>query len=182
MSSVEAAPAQLKQFALVSYISGPLGDFLDRLRLELVPDCSPHAHVTLLPPRPICGCASEAADELRNLTRRFPNFDVELGAVEIFPVSKVVYIGLKRGEEELHRMYEALNQGAVHYREPYPYHPHITLVQNVIPDQVPHMFDVAQKRWAEYRGPRTFSVRTLDFVKNLYGSCWKDLANIDLLS
>jgi len=182
MSSVEAPSVQLKQFALVSYIPGRLGKFLDRLRLNLVPDCSPHAHVTVLPPRPICGCASKAADELRKLARRFPSFNVELGSVEMFPVSKVVYIGLRQGEEELHRMYEVLNQGAVRYREPYPYHPHITLVQNVDPQQVPRMFDLAQKRWEEYKGPRNFPVRTLDFVKNLHGSCWKDLASIDLIS
>lgn len=180
MSSVEAPPALLKPFALVSYIPDPLGSFLDDLRLELVPDCSPHAHITVLPPRPINGCADEAAEELRDLSRRFPGFEVELGDVEMFRQSKVIYVGLRRGELELHRMYRALNQGSVSYCEPYPYHPHITLVQNVEPERVPPMFKIAQQRWAEYRGPRTFQVNVLDFVKNLQGSCWKDLASIHL--
>jgi len=180
MSSVEAPPLQLKPFALVSYIPDPLGTFLDDLRLELVPDCSPHAHVTVLPPRPIQGCADEAAEQLRDLSQRFPEFQVELGDVEMFPQSKVIYIGLRRGELELHRMYRALNQGAVSFSEPYPYHPHITLVQNVMPERVPSMFEIAKQRWAEYTGPRTFVVHILDFVKNLQGSCWKDLASIEL--
>jgi len=180
MSSVQAPPAQLKQFALVSYIPHPLGTFLDDLRLELVPNCSPHAHVTILPPRPIHGCADEAAGELNALATRFADFEVELGDVEIFPQSKVIYIGLLRGELELHRMYRALNQGAVSYCEPYPYHPHVTLVQNVDADLVPPMFQMAKQRWAEYAGPRTFSLHAMDFVKNLEGSCWKDLASIRL--
>ena len=40
----------LSQFALVSYIADPLAGFLDDLRVELTPDCNPHAHVTILPP------------------------------------------------------------------------------------------------------------------------------------
>ncbi len=183
MSSVEAPPAPLlKQFALVSYIPDPLGTFLDNLRLELVPNCSPHAHVTVLPPRPIHGCAEEAAAELEILSRHFRGFEVELGEVEMFPESKVVYIGLRRGEQELRSLYRELNRGAVDFREPYPYHPHITIVQNVEPEKVARMFDLASQRWKEYTGPRTFPVHTLDFVKNLAGSCWKDLASIDLCS
>jgi len=182
MSSVEAPPAQLNQFALVSYIPDPLGAFLDGLRLELVPGCCPHAHVTVLPPRPIQSCADEAAEELRDLSRRFTDFEVEFGDVEMFRQSKVVYIGIKQGELELHRMYRELNQGAVSYCEPFPYHPHLTLVQNVESDLVPGMFDLATQRWAEYEGPRKFALHTLDFVKNLQGSCWKDLASIHLHS
>ena len=44
----------LSQFALVAYIPDPLGRFLDDLRVELTPDCKPRAHVTILPPRPLC--------------------------------------------------------------------------------------------------------------------------------
>ena len=182
MSTVEAPPAQLKQFALVSYIPDPLGTFLDDLRLELVPDCSPHAHVTVLPPRPIQACAEEAAEELRDVSQPFADFEVELGEVEMFPQSKVIYVAIKRGEIELHRMYRAMNQGVVSFCEPFPYHPHITLVQNVEPELVLPMFEVAKKRWAEYDGPRAFRVCMLDFVKNLQGTCWKDLASIRLHS
>src|SRR5260370_41094288 len=101
------------QFALVSYIPDPLGNFLDRLRLDLVPGCSPHAHVTVLPPRPISADESQAADELIEMAENFSGFDIELGRVEIFPVSKVIYIGIARGERELKEMYRALNRGAL---------------------------------------------------------------------
>ena len=180
MSTVEAPPAQLNQFALVTYVPNPLGTFLDDLRLELVPGCSPHAHVTVLPPRPIQSCAQEAAKELREVSHPFADFEVELGEVEMFPQSKVVYIAIKRGELQLHRMYRALNQGAVSFCEPFHYHPHITLVQNVEPELVSPMFEMAKKRWSQYQESRAFWVHKLDFVKNLQGTCWKDLASIHL--
>lgn len=168
------------QFALVSYIPDPLGNFLDRLRLELVPGCSPHAHVTILPPRPICADEGQAAEELSEIAENFSGFDIELGEVEIFPVSKVVYIGISRGEPELREMYRALNRGAVAFREPFPYHPHVTLAQNFPLASLDGLAEIATRRWREYRQKRCFFVHSLDFVKNLDGNCWKDLANIQL--
>jgi 2'-5' RNA ligase len=168
------------QFALVSYIPDPLGNFLDRLRLDLVPGCSPHAHVTVLPPRPISADESQAADELMEMAENFSGFDIELGRVEIFPVSKVIYIGIARGEPELKEMYRALNRGAVSYREPFPYHPHVTLAQNFAIASLEEMAAAATRTWDNYRNSRTFPVNSLDFVKNLQGNCWTDLANIQL--
>jgi 2'-5' RNA ligase len=168
------------QFALVSYIPDPLGIFLDRLRLELVPGCSPHAHVTILPPRPICASELQAAAELLENAEQFPAFEVELAEVEIFPVSKVVYIGLARGERELREMYRTLNRGAVFFREPFPYHPHVTLAQNFALDELERISETARRRWREYRHTRQFGVESLDFVRNLYGSHWTDLASIHL--
>ena len=50
---------RMNLYALVSYIPGALGEFLDRLREELVAGCDPHAHITALPPRPIAGPVGE---------------------------------------------------------------------------------------------------------------------------
>jgi len=60
-----AAWDRINSFALVSYIPEPLAGFLDRLRQELVPDCFLRAHVTILPPRPICSPPGEAWDLVR---------------------------------------------------------------------------------------------------------------------
>jgi hypothetical protein len=38
----------------------------------------------------------------------------------------------------------------------------------------------AGHRWDSYRQSRKFPVNSLDFVKNLQGNCWTDLANIQL--
>jgi 2'-5' RNA ligase len=168
------------QFALVSYIPDPLGNFLDRLRLDLVPGCSPHAHVTVLPPRPICAEEGQAADELMEMAENFSGFDIELGEVEIFPVSKVIFIGIARGERELKEMYKALNRGAVAYREPFPYHPHVTLAQCFPLENLDQLANQATQQWHDYRQSRSFPVHSLDFVKNIQGSRWADLANIQL--
>lgn len=168
------------QFALVSYIPDPLGNFLDRLRLDLVPGCSPHAHVTILPPRPMSGDESQAADELMENAENFSGFEVELGNVEVFPVSKVIYISIARGERELKEMYRALNRGLLAYQEPFPYHPHITLAQNFPLENLDELAVAARHSWENYHSSRIFPVHSLDFVKNLRGACWIDLADIQL--
>src|ERR1035438_9490908 len=53
MLSQIPAEERLNVFALVIYIHDPLGSFLDDLRRQLVPGCNPHAHVSVLPPRPL---------------------------------------------------------------------------------------------------------------------------------
>jgi len=180
MGCSNGAITSANQFALVSYIPDPLGKFLDRLRLDLVPGCSPHAHVTVLPPRPICASEVQAAGELMEIAENFAGFDIELGHVEIFPVSKVIYIGISRGERELKEMYRALNRGAVSYREPFPYHPHVTLAQNFPLELLDDLTVKARQRWKHCRYSRSFAVHSLDFVKNLHGCGWTDLANIQV--
>jgi len=180
MGCSNGAKTPANQFALVSYIPDPLGNFLDRLRLDLVPGCSPHAHVTVLPPRPICADEVQAADELMEIAENFSGFDIELGEVEIFPVSKVIFIGIARGERELREMYRALNRGAVAYREPFPYHPHVTLAQNFPLEDLEHLSAQASQQWEQCSHSRSFPVHSLDFVKNIRGAMWVDLANIQL--
>src|SRR4051794_19474862 len=99
-----AGTEKLNQFALVIYIPDPLAAFLDELRLELVAGCMPRAHVTVLPPRPLQNV--EAALEMaRSLAPEFPPFDIELGGVEIFPKTNVIYIGLRLGRDEMRAMH-----------------------------------------------------------------------------
>src|SRR5437870_1108299 len=94
----------VNQFALVSYIPDPLGKFLDILRLRLAPECRPHAHVTILPPRPIKGPVERAEAELRDAAVQFHSFEVKLGNIEMFDTTEVIYIGVERGGSELREM------------------------------------------------------------------------------
>src|SRR5260370_25314353 len=121
----------LNCFALVSYLPEPLRGYLDRLRCELVPECHAKAHVTVLPPRPLAVSAEQAGRELNHALGDFAPFEVELGLISIFPDTQVIFIELARGAGELRRMHTALNAGAVQFREPFPYHPHITLAQQI---------------------------------------------------
>src|SRR5207302_3267336 len=77
-------------FALVIYVPDPLGRFLDDLRRELVPHYNPHAHVSVLPPRSLSVAWETASGQARALTESWAAFDVELAAVEVFPVTDVI--------------------------------------------------------------------------------------------
>jgi len=167
-------------FALVIYIPGSLGCFLDDLRRELVPHYNPHAHVSVLPPRPLAVSWQAASDEARALTEAWTPFEIELTGLQIFPVTEVIYLEVGAGASDLRRMHEAMNAGALEFQEPFPYHPHITLAQEVPHADVPAAHELACRRWSEYRGRRTFLVEHAVFVQNTVTDCWVDLAEYSL--
>ncbi len=170
----------INSFALVTYISGRLGEFVDDLRRELVPACTPRAHVTILPPRPIAVSPDEAWDYIYPAIRDFPAFEVKTAPVEIFDCTSVIFISLATGREELRRMHDALNRGPVGFAEPYTYHPHITLAQDLRPEDVAQILETAKARWAEYSGERSFSADSVTFVQNTACNRWLDLAHCQL--
>ncbi len=166
----------LDTFALVSYIPEPLAGFLDQLRCELVPNCFLRAHVTILPPRSLAASPEKAWTELREAAYRLKPVDITLNGVEIFPVSDVIYIAIAEGREELKGMHDALNIGKLAYKEPFPYHPHVTLAQNLKTDEVDELGRAARQRWNEYKGSKSFRVETITFVQNTKWHGWVDLA------
>src|ERR1700687_845742 len=119
------AEQRLNVFALIIYIPDPLGRFLDDLRRELVPGCDPHAHVSVLPPRPLAVDWQVASRPVRALTEGGAPFQIELGRIEIFPGTDVIFIEVGPGSSELFRMHDAMNTGALAFQEPFEYHPHI---------------------------------------------------------
>jgi 2'-5' RNA ligase len=166
---------RLNQFALVTYIPDPLGQFLDELRLELAPQCNPHAHVSVLPPRPISKPWQEVVERLRTLTGEFAPFEVEAGEIAIFPVTSVIYIEIARGAGNLHAMHRVLADHDLAFPEKFEYHPHITLAQELDLADVPAAQATAVRRWKEYTGPRTFRADRVMFVQNTNSNCWVDL-------
>jgi 2'-5' RNA ligase len=131
--------------------------------------------VTILPPRPICSTPEAAWKTVRTLAPRFAPFDVELTEVEVFPVSDVIHIGIGRGREDLERLHAELNADGLKFAEPYPYHPHITLAQELKGDEVDELARVARTRWAESTVPKTFRVDEVFFVQNTRRKQWLDL-------
>lgn len=168
----------LSQFALVAYIPQPLGRLLDDLRLELTPGCRPRAHVTVLPPRPLHHEVSETVHQLEEELRGAAPFRVELGDIRIFDTSHVVYLGVTHGYTELLQLYGALNCDCLSYAEPFPYHPHITLAQNVSAEDAARLAATATERWAAYRGPRGFEVASLSFVQQVAPNIWADVVQV----
>jgi 2'-5' RNA ligase len=165
---------------LVIYIPDPLGRFLDELRQELVPSCNPHAHVSVLPPRPLAVDWSVAAGQVRSLTGAWAPFEIELTDIGIFPLTDVIYIQLGAGAAELSRMHTAMNSGSLGFREPFPYHPHVTLAQEIPAGEVDSVCEMAVERWRDYRGLRSFRAGRAAFVQNALQNCWIDLAEYSL--
>jgi len=171
---------RLNVFALVIYIADPLGRFLDDLRRELAPDYNPHAHVSVLPPRPLAVDWPDASEQARSLTEGWTPFDVELTEIEIFPVTNVVYLEVGKGGAELKSMHDAMNSGHLGFNEPFRYHPHVTLGQEIPPAQVADIQELARTRWREFRGDRTFRADRTTFVQSTLRNCWIDLAEYSL--
>ena len=166
---------RVNSFAVVTYIPDPLAGFLDRLRQELVPNCFLRAHVTVLPPRAISSTPEEAWHVVQALVPSFAPFEIEMTDVEVFPVSDVIYIHIGAGYKELQQMHDVLNVDGLRCRESFPYEPHVTLAQDLKPDEVDELTRVARERWAEYSISRKFSVEKLLFVQNTRRNQWIDL-------
>ena len=167
--------SSINSFALVSYLPEPLAGFLDRLRNELVPRCDSKAHVTVLPPRPLVVNPDEAWRELVDALHDVQPIHVELGRVEVFPVSQVLYLSVTTGHNELKRLHNALNHGRLSFEEPFTYHPHITLAQDLEPQHVAAAVELANTRWREFGHARDFTVNRLTFVQNTLENRWMDL-------
>lgn len=171
---------RLNLFALVIYVPDPLGEFLDGLRRELVPHDNPHAHVSVLPPRPLRVDWSVASAEVRALTDSWTPFDIELTNIETFPVTDVVYIELGAGASDLRRMHTAMNRNLLDFVEPFEYHPHLTLAQEIAHENVSQVRDLAARRWREYSGPRRFRAERAVLVQNTLNHHWIDLVEYAL--
>ena len=171
---------RLNVYALVIYIPDPLGGFLDDLRRELVPSYNPHAHVSVLPPRSLAVDWQAASEQARSIIESRPPFDVELTRLDMFPVTEVLYLEVGAGASQLREMNHAMNAGALHFPEPFVYHPHITLAQEVRHEDVPALSEMAKRRWQEYGGSRVFRAERAVFVQNTIDNLWIDLAEYSL--
>jgi 2'-5' RNA ligase len=180
MASDPRSGERINLFSLVTYLPEPLGSFIDQLRGELVPGCSLRAHVTVLPPRPLSRPADEVGARIRSALEEFDPFELRLGDVEIFTMSSVVYLALAKGIDDMRCLHDALNADAAPFAEPFPFHPHVTLAQQISPDQVPDVFEHARYRWAEFSHKRSFLVDHATFVQAINLYCWVDLEDCPL--
>jgi 2'-5' RNA ligase len=171
---------RLNIFALVVYIPDPLGRFLDDLRRELTPPCNPHAHVSVLPPRPLNVDWRTASADARAVLEACPAFDVELTETYKFDGTDVIYLGVGAGARELQRLHSAMCEGALCFDEPFAYCPHVTLAQEFPHDRVGEVEEIARRRWREFRGERRFRVERAVFVQNTVPNRWIDLAEYEL--
>ncbi|HEY1676923.1 MAG TPA: 2'-5' RNA ligase family protein [Candidatus Sulfotelmatobacter sp.] len=173
----------LPRYALVAYVKGPTGEFVEDLRAELhsEPGRTPFvAHLTILPPRTLSGSESSAIQLLEHVCGEEDPFGVTLGAVETFiPVTPTVFIRVET-PAEMNQLHARLNTDVLACREEWPYIPHLTIAKMSSEQAAVEAFDLARRRWEQYSGSRRVLLEKLTFVREDAQNCWSDLAPIQL--
>ena len=181
---------QKLRYALVAYVRGAAGEFVENLRRELHPDL-PHlaAHLTILPPRPLQGTESSALQVLERICSEQEPFEVTLGGVGSFiPVTPTVYIRVDGAAECMCALHQRLNIEALTFHEEWPYIPHLTIAKMGSEPLAQRAFETARERWSQYAGSRRILLEGLTFVREDVReglgqgapSCWIDLAPVPL--
>jgi hypothetical protein len=170
------------RYALVAYVTDPVGEFVERLRRELHPEL-PHlpAHLTVLPPRDLPAGEAHAREVLEEICSHIEPFEVMLGEVETFiPVTPTVFIrvGYAHRMCELHSQLNATQ--ILGSKEEWLYLPHMTIVKMSTEAQAQAAYLMARRRWAEFEGNRSVLVKELVFVREEYANCWVDVAGVPL--
>jgi 2'-5' RNA ligase len=167
-------------YALIGFIPGALGEYLDSLRQQLVPGCSFRAHVTILPPRLLRGVPEDLSADLARRLQATDALDIGVGEVEIFPSTNVVYVGIEAGREALNRVHNQLARGTFESEEPYPFHPHITLAQEFPAAQLDELVARAAVLWEEWKKERRFILERLSFVRGVDLCTWESISEHEL--
>ena len=171
-------------YAVIAYLPGALGRFVDELRKRLNPNyASWLAHVTWLTPRPLLLPPAEIVTRLREHCSRQEPFDVAIGGVSTFwPANGVVYLEFSRGAEQLRELHGSANAGPLSHAEPFPYVPHVTIAQELDEVTTQRAFDEASQQWLRYQGPTSFRIESFFLVQQVSNARWRNLAPIPLSS
>ena len=177
---------QKLRYALVAYVTGAAGEFVENLRRELHPEL-PHlaAHLSILPPRLLQGSESSALQMLERICSEAEPFEVSLGDVETFiPVTPTVYIRVDRAASRMCDLHSRLNTEALAFREEWPYIPHLTIAKMNAEEPAQRAFQMAREAWTSYTGGRRILLERLTFVREDprpgATNCWIDLAPVTL--
>jgi 2'-5' RNA ligase len=171
---------QSPRYALVAYVRGPAGEFVENLRRELHPDLPLlAAHLTILPPRPLQGTEASAIQTLERLCGEEEPFHVTLGTVETFiPVTPTVYIRVDACAPRMSELHSKLNTEVLAYKEEWPYIPHLTIAKMGAEASAQTAFEIARAQWQRYSGIRRILLDRLTFVREESPNCWIDLAPV----
>jgi 2'-5' RNA ligase len=169
----------INSFALVSYIPGRLGDFITRLRQDLVPGCVARSHVSILPPRSLNIDAQVAAEQIRKGLAPFSSFQLDMPRIRVFEQTSVIFCEIGIGREELFELHAAMNVNGLYFDEPFDYHPHVTLAQGLMPETLPAVYEKATRWWKD-APPSQVTIETVTFVQNSVENIWIDLEECEL--
>ena len=168
----------INSYAIVAYISNPLAAFIDRLRQEVTPNCPHHAHITILPPRPLYVDKGQAIEQCRDIVSRFEAFDAPLGGVDLFEGSGVIKVTVTGGLAELQTLHDILNTGPFELVEDFEYVPHVTVAQEIPPKNLSKCLELVRTQWNQNGPPPAVHVESLTFVQQKSDGTWTNLAEL----
>ena len=95
-------------------------------------------HVTLLPPTEVTAADRPAITaHLADVARAHPPFEMHLSGTGTFaPVSQVVFVAVARGIGNCELIANDVRCGPLARGLSYPYHPHVTVAHDVLPDML----------------------------------------------
>ena len=168
-------------YAVIAYVRSPVGIFVEELRRELHPaHTHADAHLTILPPRPLCGSGQDALQLLAEVAKSTGRFEVTMGEVETFvPVTPTVFLRVARGAYRMRELRERLNRDSLCFEEPWPYMPHLTIAKMDDCAEADKVLSAARERWKSYSGSRSAMIESLTLVKGS-GERWLDVATFRL--
>ena len=164
----------INSFALVAYLPEPLAGQVEAISAGVHAD-GVRAHVTILPPRPLCGLIENAAQELEPLVAQISPFEVELCEVKVFPRSDVLYISIGEGAEGLKALHSQLSSGRLRFLEYFEYHPHVTLAQALTGGELARASHKATQDWNKSNPPHRFLLDRVMLVQNTQKNQWRNL-------
>jgi 2'-5' RNA ligase len=124
----------------------PWGAALTRARAEAGDPQAAYtpAHVTLLGPTEVPSDSLPAIEKhLEQIASAQPPFTIHLRGTGTFrPITEVVFVALSVGISECELLAEAITSAAdIHRDSRFPYHPHVTVAQDVPADKLDAVFD-----------------------------------------
>lgn len=126
-------------------IPEPWGGDLTRRRAAAGDPAAAHipAHLTLLGPTEVEKAALAHIElHLADVASRHERFTLHLRGTGTFrPLTEVVFVAVAAGISECERLAAAIRDSpAIQRMQKYPYHPHVTVAQNVEPEALDEVF------------------------------------------
>ena len=110
-------------------------------------------HITLLPPTTVKSEDLDAVEEhLRSVASEGYPFDIRLRGTATFrPVTPVVFVALVEGIAECELLAERVRSGPLARKLSYPYHPHVTIAQDVTDEALDRGYEELAEYDARFR-------------------------------
>jgi 2'-5' RNA ligase len=84
------------------------------------------------------------------------------------------------GQDSVRQAHATLSQDEFAYREPYAFHPHITLAQDFPQPESVELTQRAQSLWESWKGDRGFLLDQVSFVQGADLCTWETVSEHEL--